>query len=1009
MDYQKFIDRLPRLYENWGEPNLTPKSQQFQDILARLQTVSNLNLMQLLNCAIEYLEPGEVYCEIGCDIGIDLVGGLLNCPDKMAYAVDRFSSNEDRIELLLENLSRFDVEERVFFCQQDFEEFFFDLRKLNLEEKIGVYFDRSSDDYRSRLLSLLLVKSFLSDKALILIENSQRESVQQAIWDFLAANDEFDILLKLDRWSQTSDRDDCSLLILRYHAGYSHEYDWNAIQERHQPSIKQGIANLSSPQYQEFCFSLYQEALTLHHQDRLDEAEKKYKQFLFWNPNHSPAWFNLSIIDYSLNRFSAALEAIQKYLAIDESDARAYFHLGSILEKFNNLPDAIEAHKKAIDLDINYIDAYNNLGNIFYRACEFKIAESVYRKAIEINSDRFGSYLNLGNALLAQNCIQEAIENYQLALKLDPENSDVKENIEFAIASANNPIKINTEFGDAFYRQNQYAEAIERYQKIVQSQAADANVYLKLAECLKSSDRIEEALKILAEATQLYPKESKIHCLFVLYLRDCGRIEGAIAKAEEASSLLPNDFALKLQSHLLLPILYNEPSEIELYRQRFSQGLQNLLREIDLSADRAIDNAVEGLKLQTNFYLHYQGLNDVELQKQYGQLLHRTLAAKYPQWSQPIAMPTPIDGEKIRIGYLSTCMRENVVGRVFIGWLRNCDRQQFEIYSYSIHRQQDNLTQQFQHYSDTFHHIPDNLEAVCQQIIDDRLHILVFLDMGMVPEMMLLGSLRLAPIQCKAWGPPITSGLPTIDYFLSSDLMEPDDAQLHYSESLVRLPNLGFSYLKPAIPETSKTRLDFQLREDATVYFSCQSLYKYLPQYDYLFVEIAKQNSKAQFVFLASKISQCITEQFRQRLQRAFFSQGLAAEDYCVILPHLNSIDYFNVHQLSDIYLDTLSWSGGVTTLEAIACHLPVVTCPGQFLRGRHADGILKMLGVTDTIANNEAEYIEIAVRLGLDREWRQSIVQRMSDRHQYLYDDRSCVKALEAFYKQAVRGDRPV
>jgi len=62
------------------------------------------------------------------------------------------------------------------------------------------------------------------------------------------------------------------------------------------------------------------------------------------------------------------------------------------------------------------------------------------------------------------------------------------------------------------------------------------------------------------------------------------------------------------------------------------------------------------------------------------------------------------------------------------------------------------------------------------------------------------------------------------------------------------------------------------------------------------------------------------------------------------------------------------------------------------------------MLGVTDTIAKNEAEYIEIAVRLGLDREWRDSIVERMVQRHSYLYDDKTCVEALEAFYRRVVQ-----
>jgi predicted O-linked N-acetylglucosamine transferase (SPINDLY family) len=110
------------------------------------------------------------------------------------------------------------------------------------------------------------------------------------------------------------------------------------------------------------------------------------------------------------------------------------------------------------------------------------------------------------------------------------------------------------------------------------------------------------------------------------------------------------------------------------------------------------------------------------------------------------------------------------------------------------------------------------------------------------------------------------------------------------------------------------------------------------------------------------------------------------------------------INLLSDVYLDTFTWSGGNTTLEAIACNLPVVTCPGEFMRGRHSYSFLKMIGVTDTIAQNEVEYIEIAVKLGLDPAWRRNIAERISESHDRLYDDTTCVAGLETFYQQVVQ-----
>ena len=92
---------------------------------------------------------------------------------------------------------------------------------------------------------------------------------------------------------------------------------------------------------------------------------------------------------------------------------------------------------------------------------------------------------------------------------------------------------------------------------------------------------------------------------------------------------------------------------------------------------------------------------------------------------------------------------------------------------------------------------------------------------------------------------------------------------------------------------------------------------------------------------------------------------GLSADEHCVFLPPQPSSDYWNLNLLADVFLDTIEWSGCNTTLEAIACGLPIVTLPGQVMRGRHSYAILMQFGMTETIARDKAEYVDIAVRLG--------------------------------------------
>jgi predicted O-linked N-acetylglucosamine transferase (SPINDLY family) len=527
-------------------------------------------------------------------------------------------------------------------------------------------------------------------------------------------------------------------------------------------------------------------------------------------------------------------------------------------------------------------------------------------------------------------------------------------------------------------------------------QLSDADIYWNLSYCYRQLNLLDEYFHTLQQGIKLYPQDERLYFSLIIDLRRNGHIQEAILIAENAAQLLPDDYTFKILKYLTVPSIYESLEEINFHRQRFTQGLQDLIQQTSLKTIEAQKSALAGIGRLTNFYISYQAQNDIDLQRQYGKLVHEIMAANYPQWTALLSMPKLGNHGKIRIGYVSNYLHSYSGTLWLTGWLSYCNHESFEIYCYYTGNEPDKVTQQFQENSNFFYHIPHNLSAVCEQIIADQLHILVFPEIGMNPQTMQMAGLRLAPVQCVAWGHPVTTGLPTIDYFLSSELMEPENAQEHYSEKLIRLPNIGVSYPKPCIPPVIKTRRDYQLPDVAVIYLCCQAPFKYLPQYDFIFPEIARRVPQAKFLFLRGTLLQ-------QRLQRAFAAFDLNYEDYCVFLTIPERLDYLMINLLSDVYLDTFTWSGGNTTLEAIACNLPVVTCPGEFMRGRHSDSFLKMLGMTDTIAANEAEYIEIAVKLGLDSTWRNTISTRMSQRHDYLFDDQACVTGLESFYKQVI------
>ena len=224
-----------------------------------------------------------------------------------------------------------------------------------------------------------------------------------------------------------------------------------------------------------------------------------------------------------------------------------------------------------------------------------------------------------------------------------------------------------------------------------------------------------------------------------------------------------------------------------------------------------------------------------------------------------------------------------------------------------------------------------------------------------------LAAQRLAAVQCCSWGHPLTSGFPTIDYFISSDLMEPADAADHYCEQLVRLPNLSIYYEPAEVPRTGIDRAQLGLRASAVVYWCCQSLPKYLPQFDAVFARIAAEVPDCQFTFIEFGGGRAVTEMFRARLERAFEAVGLNAGDHCVFLPRLAPDRFVAAIGQCDVVLDSIGWSGCNSVLESLVHNLPIVTFAGEMMRGRHTAAILDMMEIGETTARTIDEYVSIA------------------------------------------------
>ncbi|MFB2919537.1 tetratricopeptide repeat protein [Aerosakkonema funiforme] len=718
---------------------------------------------------------------------------------------------------------------------------------------------------------------------------------------------------------------------------------------------------------------------------QVSQAQSICQQILQQQPDCAEALYLLGAIAHQSGKLDDAILYYLQTIAFSPGYAEAYYSLAAVLHQQGQLLEAISYYHQAIALKPGYTDAHYNLANAFQQVGDFSAAILHYQQVLSFYPQDAEAHANLANIYLEQGFIDAAIPHYQQAIALRPDVPGIYYNL-----------------GKALLILHKYAEAIVPYQQALSLAPQYLDPYLGLGTAFTYLFRYEEAIACFQQALAIDPNSPEAYLNWGIALAYQNQVEKAIDCFQKALQLKPNSAPAYWENAFILPIIYDTFEQIAFWRQRFCREVNQLIRQTWLNSSLRQSALTILNQKAINFYPAYQGYNERGIQRKLGKFLHQLMAEEYPQWSIDLPMPRLRKNDKIRLGYISTHLRNHSVAKLIFGWLKNCDRQQFEIYIYQVAPEVDAVTEKIRDCSDKFYHIYGNIEIICQQVMDDKLHILMFADIGMSPLTYQIAALRLAPVQCVTWGHPVTTGLPTIDYFLSGDLMEPENARSHYSEKLFCLPNIGMCYQKPEIPELSKTRADFQLRKDAIVYLCCQSLFKYLPQYDRIFAEIAQRVPQAQFTFISHDAA-TVNAQFQERLKRAFAKFDLHSEDYCILQPRMSQIEYFNLNLLADIFLDTFSWSGGNTTLEAIACGLPVVTCPGKFMRGRHSYGILKMMGMIETIAQNEAEYIDIAVKLALNLDWRQEIVRKTYESHSLVYEDKTCITALESFYKTIV------
>jgi len=759
-------------------------------------------------------------------------------------------------------------------------------------------------------------------------------------------------------------------------------------------------------------------ALQHHRSGRLIEAEQLCLQISAVDPNHVGSLHLRGLIAHQLGR-NNAVELLARTVAIDPNYPEGHNDLGVVLTAQGKYTEAAVCFTRAMTLRPNYAEAHNNLGSALSQLGKPADAIGCFEHALAINPNMVTAHIYLGNALRAQGKIDEAIVNYERALSIDPKLAMAHFNLAAAfkeqgridkavkhyrhtITFLPNFAEAHNNLGSVLEELGRLDEAMAHYRQALTIAPNFAGAHNNLANALRESRKLDEAIKHYQRAIALQPEFAAAHYNLGMALRGQSRFKEAAACFEYALKIKPDFIEAKFGLCIAqLPILYIDESEITKQRMEYQKQL-TLLRD-DIERTEKPGRFAEIVGAHQPFYLAYQGYNDRDLQAIYGSIVCRIMADRFA----PAAMPAPPErGEPVRVGIVSGFFRHHSNWKIPIkGWLTQLDRKRFCIFGYYTGIEQDSETKVAIAYCDRFVHGPLSISRWRQTILDDAPHVLVYPEVGMDRVSAQLAAQRLAPVQCTSWGHPETSGFPTLDYYLSSELMEPPEGQDDYTEQLVRMANLSIFYEPDEPKSVVLDRASLGLRATATVYWCGQAVYKYLPQFDQVFARIASEVKDCQFVFIAFAGSPQVTELFRSRLQQAFAGLGLNAENYCVFLPRLNPHQYVTAIGQCDIILDSIGWSGCNSILESLVHNRPIVTVKGALMRGRHAAAILTMMGVDETIAATIDDYVSTAIRLAKDTQLRTVLKAKIAENKHRIYRDMNCITALEEFLERAVRG----
>jgi protein O-GlcNAc transferase len=619
----------------------------------------------------------------------------------------------------------------------------------------------------------------------------------------------------------------------------------------------------------------------------------------------------------------------QPFIA-DLDRARALYDAGYMAE-------AARAYRAVVSAEPRHAEALWRLGDVANRlGLTNEALALVQASLVHAPNDRH-AWNCLGTVQIAAGQPQEAVQAFARAITIAPNFALALSNLGklyVQLGRVNEAVTAHrhclyheperashhTDLGNALLAREEWDAALESFLRSLALDAGSAEARLGMGLAQAGRGNHEAAVQEFAQAAKDHPALLAAHHNLALALFKCGRLEEAVDASRAAVARDPGN----AKAHANLIFLLDLDPRVDLAKAQAERRRWN---------DRHARAAV---------------------------------VAPYANNADP--------DRRLRVGYVSGDLKAHsaaeALAPVILGYSAD-----FDVVCYSQACKPDDVTDRFRRaaflWREAWQMNDDELEA---SIRADAIDILVDLSGFTDGNRLAVFARKPAPVQVQAWGYPLGSGMPAMDYLLSDPVLIPEQDRHLFAERIHDLPG----FMPFAVPAEGPALAPPPVEANGFITFgSMNRLTKINHEVLRAWAEILVKVPDAR---LLAKDPGFDDERARARIRGYLAEHGIAA-DRVELRGSTARRQHLSAYGAVDIALDTFPQSGGITTFESLWMGVPVITLAGDRPQGRASASILKTLGIDQTVAADHDEYVALAVAWARDKQRLHTMRAQLRDR----------------------------